>query len=647
MFRSRLQRAIDRGMKPEGDLSEELGKLEDYQIRSRKDGRAICAALRELRENRSDGKSLTSSLHSLTGLFQDVESRDVPAFEVLYTEGLPELIRLANAGLQQPDEEETDDLLFVLKVLAMYGSREGAETVAAAARRPLKPDAYMWHPIMSCFAAGHPHAEFVFQALSDPLPTDFLAVALLDAANQAARESGLEHHPFDSEPGWQRLEACLQDPVSEHFSYAHSATAALPFMTNPPRDQLLALAMDHADAGVQMEAAWASAKLGREAGLRILARYCLDVNQSDTARHYLAELNREDLIPPEASDPAFRAEADFAAWLAHPNELGQPPDELEIVDHRTLEWPPGREPKPFWLIRYLLRDRTGLQEDDIDCGLVGSMTWCFFSYRMHERPPEDAYAIHCYWEMQHARLIDEVEAEEAAEYADMLSQWQGAPLQRAEIIHVATLSRKLNYPTKRVALASAALNGQEGWAVLDGPASVWYPKSEQPEDSPGRVVLMIHVGRQLLGFDGAPDRKKYLVSDRPQRPPERIVAAYEKLLDEAAGSELEGLKKLLDGWGLLSKHFDDYVEALATLKNAAKADALTQAYEQFLHFAEQADESVRREVYGRTSVLRDAFDDYIGALISDGRAAEIGALIARFAPHWENNAGYSRLGGAA
>ena len=162
--------------------------------------------------------------------------------------------------------------------------------------------------------------------------------------------------------------------------------------------------------------------------------------------------------------------------------MGQPPDELEIIDHRTLAWPPEREPKPFWLIRFRLRDRTGLQEDKADCGLVGSMTWCFFSYKMHERPPEDAYAIHCYWEMEHARLIDEAEVTEASEYAGMLGQWQGDRLEGPTITRVAELSPKLKVPGRLVALAAAKIDGEEGWAVLDGPRSAVVSESGATEE---------------------------------------------------------------------------------------------------------------------------------------------------------------------
>jgi hypothetical protein len=647
MFSSPLQRAIARGMKPDGDLAGELRKLDDLSIRTRKDAKAICEALSKLPLEPSDESGSSSPLHALTALFQDVDGRDVPAFDVLYNDGLPLLIRIFDARIRQAGDRQVDDLLFVLKILAMYGSREGAERVVEAARRPLKPDGYMWHVILSAIAEGHPHRNYVFEALSDPLPNDFLAVALLDRANRAAIEGNLQRHPFDSQAGWDRLQSWLEDRDPEHFSYAHSATAALPFVSNPPRDQLLALAMDHVDAGVQMEAAWAAGRLGREAGLKILARFCLDVNHSDVAHRYLAELDREDLVPAEANDPSFQVKADFASWLAHPSELGRSPDELEIVDHRLLAWPPDGEPKPFWLIRYRLRDRTGLEEDDVDCGFAGSTTWCHFLYSMHERPPEDDYAIHCYWEMEGDNLIDEREVIDPSEYAGMLRQWRGARLEEPTITRVAELSPGLKCPARLVALASAKLEGEEGWVVLDGARSAWYPKADQPAKTFDSVVLMIHVGRQLLGFDDQPNRKKYLIADRPRREPQQIIAAYERLMAEAAEGAPERQQELLDGWGLLTRHFDAYVDALAAVNGAAQLDIVIDVYDRFLRITEQANPSTREKVYCATGLLGERFQIYVDALMSRGRSAEALELFELFAPHWDNNLGYGRLGSAA
>jgi len=646
-MRSPLQLAIVRGMDSGGDLSEEVRKLKGYKIRSREDARAICEALSKLPSHASRGNGISSPLHALTGLFQNLADSDVPAFDVLRVEGIPQLIRIFDARVRQGDKQDYNDLFFVLKILAAYRTREGVETVVEAAQQSFNADGDMWHVVLSGFAKSHPHRDFVFEALSDPLPKGVIAVALLDSANRASIRENLQKHPFDSPAGLAQLQRWLEDRNPDSFAAAHSATAALPFVSKPARDQLLAFAMDHADVSVQMEAAWAAGKLGRESGLKILARYCLEVNSSDIARTYLKELDREDIIPVEALQPSFLAKAELARWLSHPNELGKPPDQLEIVDERRLAWPPNEKAKPFWLIRYRLQDRTGLEEDDVGFGLVGSTTWCFFSYDMHQRSPEDAYAIHCYWEMEHADLIKETTVSDASEYAGMLNQWDGNPVQGATITRVAELSPKLHIRQSLVALASGRLAGNDGWLVLDGPRSTWYPKSEQPEETNENAVLMIHVGRQLLGFQVQTDRQKYLIAKHPGRTPDEIVSAYEKLMLEAAGASPKRQKELLGGWSVLSKHFDAYTKSLAAVRKKSASEALVDAGGRFLLLAEHVDPSIRDGVYASTSHIGGIFDPYVDALASSNRSAEIPALIELFAPHCENNLGYNRLGRAA
>jgi hypothetical protein len=447
--RSPLQLALERGLKPGGDVGAELRQLGDYPVKSQSDAEAICLAL----EHVARGAPAASALHALTSLFQDVPDAECEAFPILQQRGCPLLIQILDQGLRDENRHAANDLLFVLKVLAMYGTPEGTEAVVRAARLPLKPDGYMWSVIFHAYQKGHPGGARLFEGLSRPLPAEFLAVALLDAANRMRLEGGALAHPFDSPEGKQRLEQWLTDTDPEHFSYAVSAAAALPFIGDPERDRLLSRAFDHSSVDVQLEAAWSAAKLGREAGLDCLARYCREVAFSNRAKQYLAELNRADLIPPESLTPDFQALAEFAQWLAHPNELGRPPDEMEIIDHRELSWPPSGRPKPFWLIRYRVK-KAPPEEDDVEVGLVGSVTFCLFTYQLAQRPPEDGYAIHCYWEMEGRRSISEAAVEEGSnEYDAMLRQWTGAPLADAKITHVAELSPELGYPQR---LARAA-----------------------------------------------------------------------------------------------------------------------------------------------------------------------------------------------
>jgi hypothetical protein len=645
MFDSKLHQVLLQGRDPEVDLADLLGNPGETPVKSKREARAICGLLRFLPAACSPG-SITSRLHALTALFQDAETER--AFSILMNEGVPELCRICDVLHDTENERATDDLLFVLKILAMYRTEAGTERVIEAARKPLKPDAYMWSVILGQFDSDHPHVEKVLHALSDALPRGFLAVALLDCANGHAIAGAGIRHPFDSPEGKRRLQAWLTSRNADRFSYAHSATASLPFISNPERDQLLALAMDHPDTGVQMEAAWASAKLGSDAGIKVLARYCLDPNTSATACRYLSELGREDAVPGDALDADLQAKAEFANWLSHPNELGRSPDELVIVDHRELAWPPDGERKPFWLIKYRVEDATGLEEDDVDCGLVGSVTFCLFSYRLHERPPEDAYAIHCYWEMAARGLIEETDlAYSDEDCSEMIRQWSGERLREPELIHVAEISPELGHPRRMVGLAAATLNGEEGWAVLDGDRSAWYPKSDMPGGAPPCTVLKLHVGRRLLGFEDTPDRKRFLAPAPAERGPREVAAAYEKLLDQLTAGDVN-LRKNLLGWGSpLGKHFDAYIEAREALDGTTKAEAATQLYEQLLAAARESSEATGDKAFDAGSPLTTCFEKYMEALVATGRTASVEAVIEALAPHWDHNLGYGKLATAA
>jgi hypothetical protein len=128
----------------------------------------------------------------------------------------------------------------------------------------------------------------------------------------------------------------LSDTNEENFSYAHSATAALPFIDQSLREGLMQIALAHPDASVRIESAWAQAKSGDPSGLNRLSELCLDPCYSYVAQQYLEELGHNDKIPERALQADFQAIAEMANRLAHPNEAGCPPDEIELYDTREL-----------------------------------------------------------------------------------------------------------------------------------------------------------------------------------------------------------------------------------------------------------------------------------------------------------------------
>ncbi len=639
-----LQLALDRGFAPGGDLRSEVYALGDYKVTAGRDAEVICAALRDLLSAQPSGQEKRgSALHTLTGLFQNVPDAECDAFSLLQDEGTELLARLAERAMQSP--ESSDDVLFALKILAMYGTANGTDLIIRAARQPIAPGDYMWSVILANFSPRHPQTERIFGELNEPLPDAFIAVSLLDAANKCFLADWHGAHPFDCNAGVSRIATWLADP--EHSSYAVSGTAAIPFIHHPSRERLLALANQHPDADVRLEAAWAAAKLGQSTGLGTLSRMCCDVNLSSRAKQFLKDLGHEDRIPPESRELDFEAKAEFAQWLAHPNELGRYPDELGIIDHRILRWPPAREPKPFWLIKYVAQDTTGLKGDDVGVGLVGSMTFCLFSYALEQRPPEDCYAIYCYWELSGAGLVTDIEVDEgSSEYDGMLKQWVGQPLVSARMLAVCELNPELNQPQRIVGLAAARIGESEGYAVLDGPRSTWYPTDEIPDDTLPKLMLEVHVGRQLLGFDGKPDRKQFLHKLRKPSP-DSIVRTYEGVLSLLASGSAEELNELLGSSGLVTQHFEQYVGARSEVTGEARDQVTIEVYERILLTVTRSALTRRHDLLDSSGALGMAFESYVEALARSGRQADIRPLIALVAPYWQHNSGYISLGSAS
>jgi len=391
-----LQSAFTRGLAEGGDLCEELSRLGNFEISSVNEAEALTRGLAEYVKRDANSDFATAAFPELVRLFQSVTSAE--AYRHLALKGIPLLIEAYDARLMDPGECDSD-LMFALKILARFGTEDGLDRVVSAAYSFSFQDGYLWSVIFEQLGDSDPLIPSLLQRLSEPLPDGFVCVALLDWVNRLCREGVISVHPFNSRDGIDKLRGWLTSSDEDEFSSAHAAAAALPFLSDPPRSELLALAMDHPDVGVQMEAAWAAGRLGSDAGIKFLARLCLDRNLALTARTYLRELHRMDAVPDPGNDPDFLATAELCDWLAHPQEYGRPPDEIELLDHREMYWPPTNDWRPLWLFRYVYRAHAGEPESD-GVGMTGSITFSLIDETSPGMPPDDIYALHCCWEME-------------------------------------------------------------------------------------------------------------------------------------------------------------------------------------------------------------------------------------------------------
>jgi hypothetical protein len=148
---SDLEHAVNEGLKPGGDLAKELGELDDYEVSTAADARAVIKALNELPLNK-ESESFSNAEFLVAALFQDVESRTCPAFELLAKEGTPELVRVFHALTTRGSEDAISDALFILKILAIYETELGTKCVIEAARSGVGKEEFLWSMIFSSYS---------------------------------------------------------------------------------------------------------------------------------------------------------------------------------------------------------------------------------------------------------------------------------------------------------------------------------------------------------------------------------------------------------------------------------------------------------------------------------------------------------------
>jgi hypothetical protein len=390
---SLLERAVAQGLKT-GQLWRTLAPFMDEDIREPKDVRVVCNALRHVTAGGVRG--LGSAWHSLVSILQQVRTRE--AADIVRADAAPMLVAQVREDLSKPVENDVAmDVFMALKVLAIHSVPESVDLIVLAANFPLEPQSMMWGIIFATFAAGHRDAPQLVKRLSHPLPGRFIAIALLDLANAMLRKGNLDVHPFDQPQGHALLENWLRSEQVKEYSYAASAAAALPYLSKSVRDRLLPVALAHADARVQMRAARVAAELGNDDGFRLLEHFAEDDNHRAAAVRHLEELRHSP--PPAAQTAEARARGEMVQWLAAPQEFGRPPDSLELYDTRELFWPPTNDRRRLWLFHYIYESHSE-KGDVVGMGMVGSMTHSLHGEVTADLTPDEAYALHCCWELQ-------------------------------------------------------------------------------------------------------------------------------------------------------------------------------------------------------------------------------------------------------
>jgi hypothetical protein len=391
-----------------GDLEKTLDSLEDSTIKTAAEAASLVSALESLVNKIKDGQyqggQRGSDLYELAVLVQGMELSELeePNGEYYIDEVYNAINRLADAceALLERGLEDERGIPFACKVLAMWRHPRNPGFMAQVSTDERHNDSYLWEVMFQVYARHSSEIRSpVIKALSDPLPQNFMGVAFLDFTNRVALADELSIHPFNSEAGKAKLRSWLTDFTDDSSSYFQSATAALPWIDEPARSELLALAQTHPSPLIQIEVAWVLAKLGNPDGIARLQNFVTDPLYAERAQAYLQEFDVESSVLPPEDNPDFWAKATMATWLSHPNEFGRVPDQLEVFDTQVLFWPPTQDRRQLWLLKYTYQNGT----EQIGLGLVGSITFALFGINTVELSPAEAYGLHCAWELQQTK----------------------------------------------------------------------------------------------------------------------------------------------------------------------------------------------------------------------------------------------------
>ncbi|PSB56734.1 HEAT repeat domain-containing protein [Chamaesiphon polymorphus] len=388
------------------DLSQLLRTIEDDTIRTLEEVQALLQALKHLVQKIQSSQYIvvdysSSPLYLLAGLLQGMDFDNLTNSDGdTYNEVYHTVNSLADACEALIDRQIVDEgLPFACKVLALFNHPRNPKFIAQLATDDRFNDDFLWQVVFQIYTdtinsqiEKHKKVSWdIVDLLRDPLPQNFMGITYLDFSNHLATSGVLKNHPFNCSAGVASLSKWIEDPDPENFSYAKSATVAIPSIDLDWQTELLEIARKHSSPIVKIEVAWVLAKLDDPSGIRQLQEFAKDPKYAREAQSYLQEFG----IVEDRNDLTFQAQIEMSSWLAHPQEFGRAPDLLELFDTRTIYWPPTDDKRTVWLFKYAY-----YQQNITGLGMVGSITFALFSETTTELSPEEAYALHCCWELE-------------------------------------------------------------------------------------------------------------------------------------------------------------------------------------------------------------------------------------------------------
>lgn len=353
----------------------------------------------------------------------------------------------------------------------------------------------------------------LFPRLLDALEHLSLAASVLDLANFLTRTGRAPVHPAAERSDrvaallgrlaqqLSRLEEQAPPPeeaekthrrVDESVSLAVSLCDALSLIGDREHVGKLYQALELGHRRIRTEAAYALAKLGEKAGEEALAGLASEPVARLRVLAYAQELGLMDRVAEDHKSHEARAEAELAAYLSDPRQMGLPPGACELIDRRTQYWPGYDDEVECFLFHISYRLGSAVYSN---VGIVGPLTHAFTA-DLADLPPDDIYAAFAGWQAEHEDLY-EVEAAQlspaAAREAERLVRRLGdAGYEEIEPVKLGF------FFGDRVLIARAVRDGVSGCAVVDAQDIDWRPAGTRLRPLGPDEVYSIYKGRKLL-----------------------------------------------------------------------------------------------------------------------------------------------------
>ncbi len=356
--------------------------------------------------------------------------------------------------------------------------------------------------------------DALFPRLMAAIEHPALAVQVLDLANHVTRSRFAARHPAaDRLPQllalYSGLVNQLQNLEQKPTEFATDATRLRQIVAGSVEllvslSDALALIGDQRAVGklrqalalshrrLRAEGAAALARLGDEEGTKVLVRLAAEPGVRRRAIAYLEELGKLDDVPEDFRTETALAEAELAAWLAEPAQLGLPPHAIAQLDSRRLRWPGYDEPVDCHLFRYEYHFPRGVLRG---VGITGPRLDALATDITH-LPPEDIYALYAGRDAEHGEM-SETEAERFS--AEQSDQAEAARRELEDIGYEEVRVAKLGgFFGDTVAVASAQLAGEEGLVISAGDRVQWLPREPGKPSLGADEVYWMFKGRALL-----------------------------------------------------------------------------------------------------------------------------------------------------